>query len=43
MQNELSLNDAGVEIMSNNTTIFENFIEKSHENGVKFEALHSSS
>ena len=35
MQNELSLNDCGIEIQNNKSHVIENLIEKSHENGVK--------
>ena len=33
--NELSINDTGIEIQNNKSRIIENFIEKSHENGIK--------
>lgn len=31
----MSINDVGIEIANNRSKIFENFIEKSHENGIK--------
>jgi len=35
LNNELSINDVGIEIQNNKSKIFENIIEKSHENGIK--------
>ena len=30
----MSINDVGIEVTNNRSKIFENFIEKSHENGI---------
>lgn len=34
IQNELSINDVGIELHNNKSQLVENLIEKSHENGV---------
>lgn len=31
----MSINDCGIEITNNRSKIFENYVEKSHENGIK--------
>ena len=35
MQNEMNINDVGIEVLNNKSRIIENIIEKSHENGIK--------
>lgn len=35
IQNEMSINDIGIELQNNKSQLFENLIEKSHENGIK--------